>query len=65
MNLDHSTSVIPDQSVGELVVSAERTLQAKPAWHRPSLTHIDIKRTMSSSGVGLDCSSQTGPTCSS
>lgn len=27
---------------------------AKPAWHAPTLTHMDIKRTMATSGIGED-----------
>jgi hypothetical protein len=55
MNIDHSTSVISDQAVSELAVTAEYTLQAKSAWHRPGLTRIDIKRTMSGAGSKFDC----------
>jgi hypothetical protein len=48
MNSDNSTPEISDQAADELAaqVEAVRTPQIKSAWQRPSVSHIDITRTM-------------------
>jgi hypothetical protein len=62
MNTDQSTTVISDQAASELAATVARTLQAKSAWHRPSLTRIEIKRTMAGSGILSDCSTEVAST---
>jgi hypothetical protein len=54
---------------GEPAVDVERSLSAqsepvpsepRPAWHRPTLTRIEIKRTMLTSGPLTDLETGTG-----
>lgn len=59
MNSDHSTPEMSDQVVSEPAALAERTALTKSAWHRPSLTHIDVKRTLSGAGTASDGGSPT------
>jgi hypothetical protein len=52
MPSDPSVPIAADQPAVDL--SSETQTTPTTAWHRPTLTRIDIKRTMSSSGPSSD-----------
>ena len=51
MDIDLSTPVVDDLTVQP---DAARSAEPKPAWHAPTLTRIDIKRTMFGGGSPID-----------
>jgi hypothetical protein len=54
MDIDLSTSVNTDRTINEFADETERISPAQPAWHRPRVTRIEIKRTMFNTGSPSD-----------